>query len=151
MGSPWTALILAVNFAPAVVTFVVVRWISPLRHVRRSTRLLFGARGSSWGLYWVFGWLGLVTFSVAAPFVGALLGLFPLDLIHFSGYRAALEGTPGGSELLSTVPIRTLALLVLVTLPLQALLLTPFTFGEEWSWRDYLLQQLLPLGHTESG
>ena len=35
---------------------------------------------------------------------------------------------------------------MLLTLPLKALLLTPFTFGEEWGWRGYLLPKLLPLG-----
>jgi membrane protease YdiL (CAAX protease family) len=88
----------------------------------------------------------MIAFSVAAPFVGALFGLFPLDLVDFSGYRALLEDTPGGQQVLDLAPIRTIALIVLLTLPLQSLLLTPFTFGEEWGWRGYLLPRLLPLG-----
>jgi uncharacterized protein len=37
-------------------------------------------------------------------------------------------------------------LISLFALPLLALLNIPFTFGEEWGWRGYLLPQLLPLG-----
>jgi membrane protease YdiL (CAAX protease family) len=146
LESPWAALILAMNFAPAIATFVVVRWIHPLHNARRATGLRFGAPGTRWGLYWLFGWLAFVAFSVAAPFVGALFGLFPMDLADFSGYREALESTAGGQEILALAPIRTLALVVLLTLPLQAPLLTPFTFGEVWGWRGYLLPQLVPLG-----
>ena len=91
LGSPWAALILLMNFAPAVATFVVVRWIDPWPDVRRATGLRLGAPGSLWGLYWLFGWLGFIAFSVAAPFVGALFGLFPMDLANFSGYREAMK------------------------------------------------------------
>src|SRR5436305_814196 len=36
--------------------------------------------------------------------------------------------------------------LFMISFPLQALLLTPLAFGEQWGWRGYLLPRLLPLG-----
>ena len=92
LTSPWAAILYpAVNFAPMLATFIVIRWIRPLQGVRRATGLRFGAPGSRWALYWLFGWLGFIAFSVAAPFVGYLFGLFPMDLAGFSCFRAALE------------------------------------------------------------
>ena len=147
LDSPSAAILYpAVNFVPMVATFIVIRWIHPLQGVRRARGLQFGAPGSRWALYWLFGWLGFIAFGVAAPFVGHLFGLFPMDLTHFSLYRESVQNAPGGEQFLAVGSIRTVVLVGLLTLPLWVLLLTPFSFGEEWSWRGYLLPQLLPLG-----
>jgi uncharacterized protein len=146
LSSPWASLIVLQNFTPAVATLLVARWISPLPHMRRATGLRWGAKGSRWGWYWLFGLLGLTVFNVAAPFVGALFGVFPLDLAHLSGLRTFLQSAPGGAHLVGQTSLKTIALLIIVTLPLQALIIAPINFGEEWGWRGYLLPQLLPLG-----
>jgi hypothetical protein len=75
---------------------------SPLQGVCKATGLRLGVEGSRWGLYWLFGWLG-----VMAPFVGHPFGLFPMDLTDFSGYRASLEGMPGGEQFLALGSIQT--------------------------------------------
>jgi hypothetical protein len=146
LNPPWAMLYSAVNFAPALASYIVVRWIRPLQGARKATGLQFGVPGSRWGLYWLFGWLGFVAFGVAAPFVGALFGLFPMDLTDFSLYRESLQNAPGGEAFLGLGSIQTVVLVALLTLPLWALLLTPFSLGEEWGWRGYLLPRLLPLG-----
>ena len=85
----------------------------------------------------------MTALTLAAPFTGALLGLYELDLQHFSGFRAYLasvgQPAPEGS-------IAPLVLVALLSLPLQTLMFAPLAFGEEWGWRGYLLPQLAPLG-----
>jgi membrane protease YdiL (CAAX protease family) len=146
LTSPWASLIFLVNFTPAIATLLVARWISPLPEMRRATGLRWGAKGSRWGWYWLFGLLGLTAFNVASVFVGAAFGKFPLDLTNFSGLRAFYEAMPGGKDLLAIAPPATIAWVTVATLPLQALIISPLNFGEEWGWRGYLLPRLLPLG-----
>lgn len=146
--SPWALLILPANYAPAIATLLVVRRLSPPPpgRVRQATGLRLGVRLRTWLFYCLLALFGITFINVASPFVGALFGQFPLDLAHFSELRLMILGHPGGQRLLNQVPIQALAWLTIATLPLQALLLIPFTFGEEYGWRGYLLPQLLPLG-----
>jgi len=80
-----------------------------------------------------------------APFVGALLGVQPLDLVTFGGAPSVL-GTLLPGVPLGTDNGRTLVWIILATLPLQALAAVPVVWLEEWGWRGYLLPCLLPLG-----
>ena len=96
--------------------------------------------------YWLFGWFGLTIIGLAAPFVGALLGMCHLDLENFSGYHHLLLERPGGEAALARFPVQTLLLIQFGSLLVAPGINAILTFGEEWGWRGFLLPKLLPLG-----
>ena len=94
--------------------------------------------------YWLVAWLLPAVLIVigAAVFYLVMPQFFDPQMKLFSAQMAGLAGdTP------IPMPMMTLAILQFV----QAVLLSPilnglFTFGEEFGWRAYLLQKLIPLG-----
>ena len=96
--------------------------------------------------YWLFGWCGITALALAAPFVGALLGLYTLDLHNFSGFRQLLQQQPGSEGILEKVPFQTLLQIQFAQLLIAPGINAVFAFGEEWGWRGFLLSKLLRLG-----
>jgi uncharacterized protein len=136
----------ALIFAPAV-GVLAVRLLSSnsVMPLVQSTGLGFGRWPRSLG-YWLFAWFGLTLIGIAAPFVGALLGMCRLDLTNFSGYHHLLLQRPGGEAALARFPIQTLLLIQLGSLLLSPGVNAILVFAEEWGWRGFLLPKLLPLG-----
>jgi CAAX protease family protein len=96
--------------------------------------------------YWLFAWFGMTIIGLAAPFVGALLGMCRLDLENFSGFHHLLLQRPGGEAALARFPVGTLLLLQIGSLLVAPGINALFVFGEEWGWRGFLLPKLIPLG-----
>lgn len=79
---------------------------------------------------------------IALP-VGALLGVFPADFAHFSGFEALLQSQAYLAELeMPAIPIALLVLAQISIIPLGAVLNLPPSLGEEIGWRGYLFPRL---------
>jgi len=139
-------LLTAMMFAPAA-GVLVVRLFLPksVMPMVQTTGLGIGRWPQSIG-YWLFGWFGLTLIGLATPFIGALLGMFHLDLETYSGYHHLLLQRPGGDAALARFPVQTLVLIQLGSLLIAPGINAIFAFGEEWGWRGFLLPKLLPLG-----
>lgn len=105
--------------------------LAPAPPLRRLVRQMLG----------VFAAIGAV--AVATLLLGHALGVAPLDLEHWSGFRA-------GDPSLSLDEARRQVLLTTLALPLFALGYMVLTIGEEVGWRGYAQTTLAPLGFWRS-
>ncbi|MBV9357629.1 MAG: CPBP family intramembrane metalloprotease [Chloroflexi bacterium] len=91
----------------------------------------------------VVGIVGGALLIIAGAFLAAALGVVRLDLVHFSGFRDAIERTTGRAL---PQPAVLLVGAQLVAVPFAAVFNGFATIGEELGWRGWLLPSLRPLG-----
>ena len=119
-------------FSPAFAAFVVRKWI---------TREGFADAGlkidvSKWR-YYLVGWLLPVVVVGCIVVLAPLLGIGRADFSLVRGFHYVLP--PG-----TTLPHVPNMWLVLSSLLITAILVTPVLFGEEFGWRSYLQLRLFP-------
>ncbi|MEV0999952.1 alpha/beta fold hydrolase [Nonomuraea sp. NPDC050202] len=125
-----------------VATFVVVRWIRRPGSLPRDTALAPLRPAGRLVRFCAIG-LGVpLLLAFLAVAIGALAGVYPVDLAGFSGLRAVYAPDTAGEQ---GVPAGTILSALAANLGLFALLL-PLAFCEEWAWRGFLLPRLRPLG-----
>lgn len=148
LGNPWFLVIaLLIMATPAAAALLVSRFIDrptsiprdlglwPIRPVRRT--LGYAGLGVL---------LSVAIILVALP-IGALLGVYPADFVHLSGFQQTIDTTlasVGASPL--PVPIQLLAAAQLLNVLIGTLINTIPALGEELGWRGFLFPRLLALG-----
>jgi CAAX protease family protein len=133
-------------FTPAAGVIAVIVFLpQSLQPIIRLTGLGIG-KWPSCLQYWLFSWFGITAMALAAPFVGAMLGMYKLDLRSFSGFAQLLGQQPGAKAALENVSLRTLLVIQFTQLLIAPGINAIFVSGEEWGWRGLLLSKLLPLG-----
>ncbi|MDH2430555.1 CPBP family intramembrane metalloprotease [Sphaerisporangium sp. TRM90804] len=128
--------------AAGLATFVAVRWVRRSRDIRRETAMAPLRPARPLLRYCLIGLLLPLAFGFASIGIGALAGVYPLDLTGFGALRSTFapgtvdeQGMPIGL-ILSALAINVGLLLILL----------PLAFCEEWAWRGYLLPVLRPFG-----
>ncbi|MEO3892389.1 alpha/beta fold hydrolase [Nonomuraea sp. B5E05] len=123
-------------------TFVVVRWIRRPGNILRETAMAPLRPKGRLVRFCVIGLAAPLVLGFLAVAIGALAGVYPVDLAGFSGLREVYAPETAGQD---GVPVGTILSALAVNLGLSVVML-PLFFCEEWAWRGFLLPRLRPLG-----
>lgn len=89
-----------------------------------------------WLPYALPAWLGPLLLSLVALALAAAVGVFRVDLVHFSGYAEVITQASGGQPI--PLPMGALVALTLVQVLIGALINMVPALGEEIGWRGFL-------------
>lgn len=148
LADPWFPVIaVAVMATPAIAALVVVFFVDrPERRARSLGLWPLRPVGRLIG-YSLLGIFVPIALALIALPVGALLGVYPADVVDFSAFQQTITAqlqAVGRSDL--PLPIGVLVAIQLLTLPAAAFINLIPALGEELGWRGWLLPKLLPLG-----
>ncbi|PRX66283.1 pimeloyl-ACP methyl ester carboxylesterase [Nonomuraea fuscirosea] len=152
-GVPWLLWLLRLRtgvdvvaaggmLAAGLATFVAVRWVGRPASIPRDTALAPLRPAGRLVRYCGIAFVVPLVLAFLAVAIGALAGVYPLDLENFSGLRSVYAPEAAHE---TGVPVG-LILSALATGFGLFVLLLPLAFCEEWAWRGFLLPRLRPLG-----
>ena len=143
IGFTEALLLIAFLYMPApALAHVLTRWVTRegWQDLQIRPRFISGWK------YWLLAWFGIPALLLLGMLVYFLLfpGYFDSGLTVLGAMLAEAEALSG-----EAIPLPTAALLPLMFIQgvlLSPILNAPFIFGEEFGWRAYLQQKLMPIG-----
>ncbi len=150
LANPWFPVIsIAMMLTPAIAALVTVFAIERPARPWRALGLVPLKPAGRLIAYLALAVVVPVALIFAALPIGALFGVYSMDLVNFSGFQAMLDeqlAAEGVGNLELPLPVVVLVLLQLVSIPVGAFLNLIPALGEELGWRGWLLPKLLRLG-----
>jgi membrane protease YdiL (CAAX protease family) len=144
LGTPGgVALLAAMMLAPTLGTLAVVGLLRRGPGVARATGLRHPGGVRAWWRWGLLAWLAPPVLSALALLLAAVVGVYRVDLVEFSGLREMLAAT-GAAPL--PLPVETYVAVQLVLIVVVGWFNTIPALAEEWGWRGWLLPALLPWG-----